>query len=559
MNWIRSLTQTKQAFLLSVYIGLILNLIILYRRFEGQHLVISLPQSLVISIEIIICVSFSFFLLRLFSIFGKLLYRLIATFISLVSVVSSYYIATFHVVISYGIVASVMTTQDMDLFAEVIGIKFVIWSVVGSIIPILLIWLPKIDGTLNQQLCHWRSAIKGILSIVLSGLLVWLPLKQLDRIQNVNQRLYSIDMPSYSGTVAHSYLPVNWLAGLGLYAYTLLGSSQNYQDLPNPSDKYSFLPTENLDDTYVIFIIGETTRGDHTSLLGYGRETTPLLEKEPNLVAFQGRSCDTATKLSLRCMFVKEGDVEDDQTRTLKAKNVFSVLKKLGFSSELFALQGEVWFYSMLDANNYEFREMISSEEKNIGKQIDDIVLVDKVDQSLNRYPKGKHLIVLHTKGSHYLYTMRYPREFAKYQPECFSVDSFCSEQQYMNSYDNSVLYVDYFIKNVIDQVRDKKAIVIYASDHGESMSDGMHLHGTPRDIAPPEQFNIPILVWMSDTFIKSGNNQLLFENLKQNGAKQQVHRHEEIFDSILGCLGYTSPNGGIDNNNNWCSVANSQ
>lgn len=36
-----------------------------------------------------------------------------------------------------------------------------------------------------------------------------------------------------------------------------------------------------------------------------------------------------------------------------------------------------------------------------------------------------------------------------------------------INSYDNSVTYVDHFISSVIDQVRDKKAIVFYAADHG--------------------------------------------------------------------------------------------
>ncbi len=40
--------------------------------------------------------------------------------------------------------------------------------------------------------------------------------------------------------------------------------------------------------------------------------------------------------------------------------------------------------------------------------------------------------------------------------------------------------YVDHFISSVIDQVRDKKAIVFYAADHGESINEREHLHGTP-------------------------------------------------------------------------------
>ncbi|WP_219373265.1 sulfatase-like hydrolase/transferase, partial [Enterobacter sp. BIDMC 29] len=53
-----------------------------------------------------------------------------------------------------------------------------------------------------------------------------------------------------------------------------------------------------IDDTYVVFVIGETTRWDHMGILGYDRDTTPKLAQEKNLVAYRGYSCDTATKLS---------------------------------------------------------------------------------------------------------------------------------------------------------------------------------------------------------------------------------------------------------------------
>lgn len=239
----------------------------------------------------------------------------------------------------------------------------------------------------------------------------------------------------------------------------------------------------------MVFILGETARWDHMGLLGYQRDTTPQLSKERNLVAFRGQSCDTSTKLSMRCMFVREGGAENNPQRTLKEQNIFNVLRSLGFTSELFAMQSEVWFYNSINANNYSFREMIAFEERNEGKFVDDMLLVDEVKGSLARYPKRKHLIVLHTKGSYYLYSMRY-------QPECMGVDASCSREQLINAFDNSVLYTNTFIKKVLDQVRDKKALVFYASDHVESIDENYHLHGTPRDFAPPEQFRSPMLVW---------------------------------------------------------------
>lgn len=553
MTYIKNLTQTQQAFLLSLYIGFILNIGIFIQRYNSNELIMFVPQSIIIGIEIISSIGCCFLLLRFFSIFGRFFYRILATLVSLISVCASYYMSMFHITIGYGVIASVMTTQDMDLFSEVLGWQTVMWFVVVSIIPLILIWVPNLKETLIKQLCHWRTAVKALTIIVITSAIVWVPLKYLDKVHKDNQKKYNFDSPSYSGTLAYSYLPINWLDALTLYIYTNVGNPQDYSSLPNPAEKFSYSPMNSLDNTYVIFIIGETTRGDHMSLLGYDRETTPLLAKEPNLIALQGRSCDTATKLSLRCMFVREGDAVDDGPRTLKAQNIFSVLSKLGFTSELFAMQGEVWFYGMLGLNNYEFRETISAEKENIGKKLDDMTLINKIDQSLNRYPRGKHLIILHTKGSHYLYSARYPREFARYQPECFGIDDTCSKAQYINSFDNSVLYTDYFIKNVIDQVRDKKAIIFYASDHGESIEDGQHFHGTPRSIAPAEQFNVPLLIWMSDSLLSSTEQKKLWKNLKQNSLLKKIHRHEEIYDSILGCLGYQSTNGGINQHNNWC------
>ncbi|MFB0948396.1 MAG: sulfatase-like hydrolase/transferase, partial [Burkholderiaceae bacterium] len=83
-----------------------------------------------------------------------------------------------------------------------------------------------------------------------------------------------------------------------------------------------------------------------------------------------------------------------------------------------------------------------------------------------------------------------------------------------INSFDNSVLYVDTMLSELLDILRDKKAIVFYTSDHGESLSENMHFHATPRKKAPAEQFRVPYLVWMSDSFkTASPANEQAFAN----------------------------------------------
>ncbi|MCL2891991.1 kdo(2)-lipid A phosphoethanolamine 7''-transferase [Brenneria tiliae] len=552
-------SQPKLSLVLAIYIGFFLNLSVFYRRFDSFSIVTGtqISKFLPAMIELAACILFTFFLMRIISLGGRHFYRIVASLLVLISVAASYYMSFYNVVIGYGIIAAVMTT-DIDLSKEVIGLHFILWMLAVSALPLLLIWKNELRHTLIEQLKSPGKRLTPVLILLAVVALVWLPIRYMDRAQSVSEKFSNVDLPSYGGVVAHSYLPSNWLSALGLFAYTKYDESQDSTNLFDPGKHFTYIPPKGIDDTYVVFIIGETTRWDHMGLLGYERDTTPRLSKEKNLVAFRGHSCDTSTKLSMRCMFVREGGTEDNPQRTLKEQNIFAVLKELGFTSELFAMQSEVWFYNSIEADNYSFREMIASEKSNDGKSVDDMLLVDEVKESLERYPRGKHLIVLHTKGSHYLYSMRYPRSYARYQPECMGVDASCSREQLINAFDNSVLYTDSFIDNVINQVRDKKALVFYASDHGESIDDNHHLHGTPRHMAPPEQFRSPMIVWASDKFLADSDNLNAFDRLKAQQRIGKTHRHEELFDTILGCIGYTSPDGGINPKNNWCHKAGS-
>ena len=554
MNYIKSLTQQKLSLLLALYLGILLNLPIFYRRFDG-FLTKSTPSDWLSAVaEVTAAVLLTFFLMRLLSLGGKWAYRVLASLLVVISVAAAYYMTFFNVVIGYGIVASVMTT-DIDLSKEVIGLHFIVWMVLVSALPLLLIWRNRLRMTLIEQLKTPGQRLKPVAIMLLSLALVWLPIRYFDKLQKTQEEITNIDLPSYGGVVAHSYLPSNWIAALGLFTWTKVDEKLDSEALFDPAKNFTYVAPAGIDDTYVVFVIGETTRWDHMGMLGYDRDTTPKLSKEKNLVAFRGESCDTATKLSLRCMFVREGGTMDNPGRTLKEQNVFAVMKELGFTSELFAMQSEVWFYDNADVNNFSFREQIGSEKRNQGKAVDDMLLVPELQASLQRFPKGKHLVVLHTKGSHYLYSQRYPRSFARYQPECMGVDDTCSKAQLINAYDNSVLYVDSMLDSVLDQLRDKKALVFYAADHGESISENMHLHGTPREMAPPEQFRVPMMVWASDKYLDDPVNRSNFERLQAQQRVGKTHRHVELFDTILGCLGYTSPNGGINPANNWCQA----
>lgn len=551
MQKLRLLSQQSIFLFIALYLGILLNLPIFFRRYSQLHY----DNALSIAVEMLAAFALVYFLCVLLSFTGKTVFRVLMSVVVISSAAASYYMILFNVDIGYGILAAALASDSIDLSKESIGTHFIAWTVLVSLIPVLLLWLSKMPGAALKQTTPKTLAVKVVLLIV-SGLLCYLPLQMMGKVQDRHDVVNNRMMASYGGVVAGTYSPSNWLSALGLYVYSSYSQAEDTKNLFDPAKHFTYTEPADAKDMYVVFVIGESARRDHMGLYGYERDNTPHLDKEKNLAALEGYSCDTATKLSLRCMFVREGGASEAPQRTLKEANVFSVLKSKGWSSELYSMQSEAWFYNKTRADDYSLRENIASEKRNAGKPVDDMLLVDEMKDSMANHPNGKHLIILHTKGSHYLYSDRYPRSFAKYQPECMGIDDSCSTAEMINAYDNSLLYTDYFLSKVFDQLRNKNAIVFYASDHGESISKSMHFHGTPRDHAPIEQRTVPIMVWASDKFLANDQNKASFEQLQKMAAEKKPAFHEKLYDTILGCIGYTSPDGGIVQQHNWCNVS---
>ncbi|WP_369788654.1 kdo(2)-lipid A phosphoethanolamine 7''-transferase [Rouxiella sp. WC2420] len=550
MYKLKALIQQKISLFIALYLGIILNLPIFYRRFHQVHY----ANTQALMVEMIAAFALVYFITTLVSLTGKTFYRILMSFVVVGSLAAGYYMIVFNVDIGYGILASALAFDSIDLSKESVGSHFFLWTLIGSLIPLIVLWGGKMPGSALRETTWQKLLFKGGLLLV-SGLACLMPLKWMEHKQEAHDRLDNRMMASYGGVVAATYSPSNWLSALGLFAYSAYSQSEDTKNLFDPAKHFTYVPPKDVKDLYVVFVIGESARRDHMGLYGYARDNTPNLDKEKNLAALQGYSCDTATKLSLRCMFVRMGGTQDNPERTLKEMNVFSLLKKQGFSSDLYSMQSEAWFYNKTNADSYSLRETIGSEKRNTGKPVDDILLINEMKDSIANHPDGKHLIILHTKGSHYLYSERYPRSFARYQPECMGIDNSCSTQAMINSYDNSLLYTDYFLEQVLNQLRDKNAVVFYAADHGESVSKNMHFHGTPRDRAPIEQREVPIMVWASDKFLANDQNRQGFAQLQLMAKNKTPAYHEKLFDSILGCIGYSSPDGGVVDQHNWCHV----
>lgn len=551
----------------TLYIGFLLNAAVLWRRAlsfpEGTPGWIQAGMTLG---EVLLLLSLTGLVLSLAALAGRWTWRTASSLLLLVSAVCAYYMTRFNVVIGFGVLNAVFTL-DHDMSAEVVGWWTAVWIALFGLLPLLWLWRRPAPTSLRQALGRpgQRAAWLMLFLLLGAGFMVGHRLHVWTADAMVRQGEETVLRPS--GSVAYAYVPTNWIAGVGLLASNAWQESRASARLVDPGRKFQYTPATDLSDLVVVFVIGETARHDRFGLLGHDRPTTPRLAATPHVAGFAGRSCDTATKLSLACMFVRpEGMVtpEDLGPDQILEDKVFAVHKRLGFHIELFAMQGEAGFYNRVHAQSYKLKEMISAQSENAGRAMDDLMLLPEVTSALQRNdararpgrPPGPLLLLLHTKGSHYLYTRRYPREFARFQPECMSTDEACTRETLMNSFDNSILFTDHVLAETIERLRDRKALLVYSSDHGESIDDNSHFHATPRRVAPPEQRQVPLIFWASDRFLADPVLAQGYRKLEARAAgplRQQGTGHHNLFASLLGCIGVKSPDGGITAAHNLC------
>ena len=155
-----------------------------------------------------------------------------------------------------------------------------------------------------------------------------------------------------------------------------------------------------------------------------------------------------------------------------------------------------------------------------------------------------KEFFWLEMNGSHVPWSGTPHNNFSYYTPVCtVPLDEIkqCEKDKAINSYKTTILYTQYLLKKLILTLKNKNALVIFASDHGESTGEhGYYGHGFmlpegKRKIR--DQINPAFMVWMSDKF--KSNHMKEYKALKDNSKKYM--KHDIIFHSVLDILGIKS------------------
>jgi glucan phosphoethanolaminetransferase (alkaline phosphatase superfamily) len=257
----------------------------------------------------------------------------------------------------------------------------------------------------------------------------------------------------------------------------------------------------------VVLVIGESARYDRWSLNGYARETNPLLAKETNLVVLPDVvTAVSATRLSVPVIISRKPATQSLEDGFAE-KSFITAYKEAGFRT--FWLSNQISFGQFDTPVSVFAREADVVQFMNLGgytnsSNFDDVLL--PLQHALQD-PAPKKLIVLHTLGSHWNYSQRHPKEFDKWQPSLFGVDKpaytdLKIKPQMNNSYDNSVLYTDWFLSQAIGKLKapQQPVSLLYVADHGQTLYDGacrlaFHGHNTIHE------FRVPAFVWYSDQY----------------------------------------------------------
>lgn len=508
--------------LFALYIALPLN-IDFYRQAFTLLPVDGLHNALVFLSMPVVAFSVMAILLTLASIIR--LEKVLASIFILLSASAQYFMMNFGVIIDRSMVTNIFDTTPAESYALLSGQMIGVLAV-SALLFIALAWWIKIKPASSR----WRSAIMRAGSLVISVALILLVAalfyKDYASLFRNNKELVKSLNPSNSIVAVNSWYFHHEMDNLPLVK---IGEDATQKAVMKNG------PRKNL----TILVLGETSRAADFSLGGYDRQTNPLLAKD-NVVYFpKTASCGTATAVSVPCMFSNMPRDAYNESLAHHQEGLLDIIQRAGI--QVLWNDNDGGCKGACDRVPHQDMTALNLPGQCINGECYDEVLFHDLEKTIDTM-QGDGVIVLHTIGSHGpTYYNRYPPAFRRYTPTCDTSEiQSCSQEQLKNSYDNTILYVDYIVDKAIKLLQSKQdkftTSLVYLSDHGESLGEnGVYLHGLPYSIAPETQKHVPMLLWLSNDYQQRyGVNY----DCLQKHATQNSYSQDNLFSTMLGLTG---------------------
>lgn len=445
------------------------------------------------------------------------------TVLILTGSIVSYAMLKYGVIFDSGMIQNIVETNSGEAGAYLNG-SVALWFLLTGLLPVLVLWSLRIRYPARwYQGLALRAGALAISLLFIGGV----------------ASLYYQDYASVgrnNKSLAKEIVPANYVHGLYKYGRDVLFATPiPYQQLGTDAR----VVARGSKPTLMFLVVGETARSQNYSLNGYGKATNSFTAKEQGVVSFRDvRSCGTATAVSVPCMFsnlTRRG--YDDQLASSR-DGLLDVLQHAGVS----VLWKENDGGCKGVCRNVPTIEILPKSYPALcqGESCYDEVLLEGLDQQIAEM-KGNKLVAFHLMGSHGpTYFRRYPASERVFMPDCPRSDiENCSNEELVNTYDNTIRYTDKVVGLLIDKLRSLESQydvgLVYLSDHGESLGAmGLYLHGTPYKFAPDDQTRVPLLTWFSPQL--QADRQLDMGCLAAEASSQRFS-HDNLFHSMLGIM----------------------
>lgn len=443
--------------------------------------------------------------------------RWVLSILLLIGALSGFYTDTFGIVIDGDMIRNLLET-NVDEASDLISFDIVWHLLLFALLPIAALWLLPVQNV--QGWSGWKR--RTLHGFALSAVLL---------------SLSGLCLFSYSGEYAsffRQHKAIRYYANPLHPVYAAIKYSRQQWQNAHPKSLVSIAAFAEVHESnhhheLIVVVVGETARADHFSLNGYTRQTNPRLSQEPRLISFTDiTACGTSTAISVPCLFSLKGHDDFDVNEAQYTENVLDVLAKAQVHIE--------WLDNNSDSKHVADRiQYLNYKSPDINHDCDiecrDTGMLTDLQAFIDQQDRDT-LIVLHQMGSHGpAYYKRYPSAFEVFSPTCTSAElSECSDGQIINSYDNSIVYTDYFLSQVIQLLKRNtpqfETAMLYVGDHGESLGENhLYLHGMPYLLAPDAQKKVPLLLWVG------ASSDIDFE---QTRALKDIPNSHDAFASAL-------------------------
>lgn len=285
-----------------------------------------------------------------------------------------------------------------------------------------------------------------------------------------NNMFYTVSPGAFYRTLVN--YPTNWFVG----SHRQPSMSKYYYAPRMKVDFLTPIPRQN----NIVFIVDESVRGDHLSLNGYSRPTTPLLDDLNQKgfiknwgIAVSGTTCSVTSNNLLLTGITELPDLDG---KVFTFPTIFQYAKAMGYKTYyLDGMSSYTWNGKPSDINDYEWINANEFKEKKMYEVDEEIA---RRIREITTNSTG-NFIWINKFGMHVPYNNSYPDTETVWTPTSQG-DHYTGwyrnnsdNSTIVNNYDNAIRFNSqkFFSTLFINGVA-KDTFYVYTSDHGQTLSE---------------------------------------------------------------------------------------